>query len=383
MTFRIKIVVKMKNSWFIILVCMIALTLPSCKKGNPKVIIKGDISNLEVPYVLATHFSADTFAIDTIKVSGKGHFRYAVPIDTLTSFTLYFNNFNSSTVVFADKGQKITLTGDADLPDLIQVKGNEINEDLSIFKKENSALLEQRSQIINNSKKDEKREKVIGVLNEADKIAKINSLNHELMQRAETFIKANPEKMASVILINEFFRDNENPQSLERALGYLKGNALESPLAADLKIYLEELKQSAEGAYIPYFQLTDLQNKTILSSDFKGKYLLISFLSAGDNESREAIRILKKEYKQLNKDSVKFMSIYIDSDVYPISAIKNDSIPWTTVAEKKSWASDIVKTFHVEFVPYNILITPDGKIKNRNISAIDISKSIKEEVKSN
>jgi peroxiredoxin len=220
-------------------------------------------------------------------------------------------------------------------------------------------------------------------LNEADKIAKINSLNHELMQRAEAFIKANPEKMASVILINEFFRDNENPQSLERALGYLKGNALESPLAVDLKIYLEELKQSAEGAYIPYFQLTDLQNKTILSSDFKGKYLLISFLSAGDSESREVIKILKKEYEQLNKDSVKFMSVFIDSDIYPISTIKNDSIPWTTVAEKKSWASDIVKTFHVEFVPYNILITPDGKIKNRNISAIDISKSLKEEGKSN
>ena len=362
---------------------MIFLTLPSCKKGKPKVIIKGDISNLEVPYVLATHFSADTLAIDTIKVSGKGHFRYVIPIDTLTSFTLYFNNFNTSTVVFADKGQKIMLNGDANLPDLIQVKGNEINEDLSIFKKENSALLEQRSQIVNNSKKDAKTNKVVGVLNEADKIAKINSLNHELMQRAEAFIKANPEKMASVILINEFFRDNENPQSLERALGYLKGNALESPLAVDLKIYLEELKQSAEGAYIPYFQLTDLQNKTILSSDFKGKYLLISFLSAGDSESREVIKILKKEYEQLNKDSVKFMSVFIDSDIYPISTIKNDSIPWTTVAEKKSWASDIVKTFHVEFVPYNILITPDGKIKNRNISAIDISKSLKEEGKSN
>jgi peroxiredoxin len=352
----------------------------SCKKKSNKVIIKGEISNLETPYIIATHFSADSIVIDTIKTNPKGSFKYETKIDTLSTFTLYFNDYQSSTVVFADKNDKISLDGDANLSDLILVKGNEINEDLSTFKKENEALIQQRFEIINNYRSENNRNN--GVLSENEKIAKINSLNHELMQRAETFIQANPEKIASAILINEFFRDIENPQSLERVLGYLKGKALEWPPVSDLKIYTQELKESAEGANMPYFQLTDINDKTIRSTDFASKYLVMSFLSASGSESHETVQILKKEFEKVNKDSVRFLSIYIDSDIYPITTIGNDSLPWTAVAEKRSWASDIVRSYHIPFVPYNILISPEGKIQIRNIAASQISSTIAKNGKS-
>ena len=352
----------------------------SCKKNSNKVVIKGEISNLETPYIIATHFSSDSIVIDTIKTSPEGSFKYETKIDTLSTFALYFNDYQSSTVVFADKNDKISLNGDANLSDLIVVKGNEINEDLSTFKKENEALIKQRFEIINNYQSENNRKN--GVLSANEKVAKINSLNHELMQRAETFIQANPEKIASAILINEFFRDTENPQSLERVLGYLKGKALEWPPVSDLKIYTQELKESAEGAYMPYFQLTDINDKTIRSTDFASKYLVMSFLSATGSESRETVQVLKKEFEKVNKDSVQFLSIYIDSDIYPITTIGNDSLPWIAVAEKRSWASDIVRSYHIPFVPYNILISPGGKIQIRNIAASQISSTIAKKGKS-
>lgn len=363
-----------------LLTCLVTFSFVSCKKNSNKVIIKGEISNLETPYIIATHFSADSIVIDTIKTNPKGSFKYETKIDTLSTFTLYFNDYQSSTVVFADKDDKISLEGDANLSDLIVVKGNEINEDLSTFKKENEALIKQRFEIINNYQSENNRKN--GVLSANEKVAKINSLNHELMQRAETFIQANPEKIASAILINEFFRDIENPQSLERVLGYLKGKALEWPPVSDLKIYTQELKESAEGAYMPYFQLTDINDKTIRSTDFASKYLVMSFLSAIGSESRETVQVLKKEFEKVNKDSVQFLSIYIDSDIYPITTIGNDSLPWIAVAEKRSWASDIVRSYHIPFVPYNILISPGGKIQIRNIAASQISSTIAKKGKS-
>lgn len=363
-----------------LLTCLVTFSFVSCKKNSNKVIIKGEISNLETPYIIATHFSSDSIVIDTIKTSPEGSFKYETKIDTLSTFALYFNDYQSSTVVFADKDDKISLNGDANLSDLIVVKGNEINEDLSTFKKENEALIKQRFEIINNYQSENNRKN--GVLSANEKVAKINSLNHELMQRAETFIQANPEKIASAILINEFFRDTENPQSLERVLGYLKGKALEWPPVSDLKIYTQELKESAEGAYMPYFQLTDINDKTIRSTDFASKYLVMSFLSATGSESRETVQVLKKEFEKVNKDSVQFLSIYIDSDIYPITTIGNDSLPWIAVAEKRSWASDIVRSYHIPFVPYNILISPGGKIQIRNIAASQISSTIAKKGKS-
>ncbi len=359
----------------IIGICLIISSFNSCKDKD-EVTIKGEISNLDYPYVVVTHFSTDILTVDTLKIGNKGRFNYRTSIDTLTIFTFYFNNYNSSAVVFADKGQKISIKGDANLPDLIQVNGNEINNDLTLFKKENEALLKQRAELLNNMKIDRMENTNQGILSENEKIVRLNSLNHELTQKAEDFVRKNPSKIASVILINNLFRDTENPTTLERVLEYLEGEASNFPLTEDLKTHCNKIKLSAEGAHLPYFQLVDTKNDTIRSIDFSGKYLVLSFLSASDKESKEEISVLKNEYNKLNKDSVQFISIYIDSEKYPITTISNDSIPWITVAENKSWASDIVKTYNIHYVPYTILVSPDGIIKKRNIPAHEVKKAI-------
>ncbi len=365
----------MRRFRIIILICLIISSLNSCKDEN-NVIIKGELSNLDSPDVIVTHFSTDILTVDTLRISKKGQFSYRTFIDTLTTFTFYFNDYNSSVVVFADKGEKITLKGDATLPDLIQVNGNAINDDLTLFKKENETLLKQRAELLNSMKIDQLENTNHGLLSENEKIVRLNSLNHELTQKAEDFIRKNPTKIASVILINNLFRDTENPTTLERVLGYLEGEALIFPLTEDLKTHCNKLKLSAEGSHLPYFQLVDTKNDTIRSIDFSGKYLVLSFLSATGVESRDEIRVLKNEYEKLNKDSVQFISIYIDSDKYPITSISNDSIPWITVTEKKSWASDIVETYNIRYVPYNILVTPEGRIKRRNIPAQEVRQAI-------
>lgn len=338
--------------------------------------LHGEISNIHTPQVLVSYSLHDTLRIDTIKVAKNGKFSYSNKIDTLISFTLYFNNYASSAVFFADKDQHLTIKGDAKLPDLMEVHGNEINDELTTFKQQNNALLTQRGQLLNELQPDS-IPALPASLTSNEKITQINSLNHELTQKAEEFIKANPTKLSSLVLINDFFFINENPKALGRVLGYLQGEAQSSPMAALLKAYSEKMNLSAEGAYAPFFKLTDTKDKTIQSPDFRGKYLLLSFVSSSGRESRENLKALKSIYPKLNKDSVAFVSIYVDSDVYPVSYLKNDSLPWTIVPEKKSWASEIVDTYNVQFVPYNILITPNGIIKDRNISSPEVQKTIK------
>src|SRR5690606_1529979 len=224
----------------------------------------------------------------------------------------------------------------------------------------NKELLQQRILLLRNLKEEKDANPFSNsrLLASADEIAKINSFNQELALIAEEQVKKNPSKMSSLILINEFFANAENPQGLSRLLGYMEDDVLKTRLGVNLKAYCDKVNRSAEGSVMPYFQLVDTSGDTIHSYDYRGKYLLLSFISPTGVDSRETIQSLRQTYEKIKSDSVEFISIYIDSDIYPISYIENDSIPWTVVPEKRSWASDIVDAYNIEFVPNNILISP-------------------------
>lgn len=349
----------------------------SCR--NEGGVIKGEIANLKTSYMMVSYPSADSLAVDTIFVNPKGKFNYPTNIDTLTTFSLYMNDYEGSTVVFADKGQKLSVKGDAAYPDLIRVNGNELNNDLTAFKISNEDLLKQRGQKLEQLQE-------MNSINRHEEISKLNVLNHELTLNAEEFIKDNPTKLSSLILISNFFTNSDNPGALERVLGYLEGEVTKTEMAARLTAYSEKLNRSAEGATIPYFQLKDQEGNLIRSSDFSGKYVVMSFISTSGVESREMVDLLKNARENLAPDSVEFVTVYIDSENYPVEYVEQDSIPWTVVTEERGWGADIVDNFNVEYVPFNILISPDRKIQVRNIAAqviVDEINKLSEKNKSN
>lgn len=368
----------MEKRYFVLFAFL--LLIISCKKNdNQPVVITGSISQLESPYIVATYLSKDTLAIDTIQSDKKGSFTYKVNIDTLTVFSLYFNSQKTAVSLFADKGDKIKLKGDANLPDLIKVSGNEINEDLTSFKVANQDLLKQRAHLIHNLEQLNKADTFQSgrTLPVNDDYTQVGALNHQLLLKAEDYIKENPTKVSSLVLISNFFNDSENPAALKRVLEYIKGDVMNTQMGLNLKALSDKLNLSVEGARMPAFSIVDKDGKNITSNDFKGKYLLLSFVSAATIESRESVQMLKKTYENLPKDSIVFVTIYIDSDVYPVSYIESDSVPWAVVPEKKSWASDIVDAFNIQFIPNNILISPQGIISDRNIHPAEVEKKMK------
>ena len=358
---------------------LFSLVLFSCQKDDNKLVIEGELSNLTTPYFLASSRVSDTIRVDTVYVDEKGKFSYIQHVDTSTIFTFYFNDFNSSTIVFSDKGvNKIKLKGDAKLSDLIEIKGGRINEDLSLFKKENETLLKQRTLLM--KKMEFETDSLLNSASfsilEKEETATLNSINHQLAQNVEDFIVSKPDRIASVVLINEFFKNNENPETLNRVLGYLEGDALLFPLTYKLKNYNEKLMLSSEGATMPHFKLKVNDDEYIESSDFEDKFLLISFLSSSGDASRENVQILRDTYSSLDTIDINFLSIYIDSDSLPIKNILLDSIPWKVIVEEKSWGSDIVDALNINYLPYNILIDSEGKIITRDIPVSDVKNLI-------
>ncbi len=362
----------------ILTIFLFSLVFFSCQKDDNILVIEGELSNLISPYFLATSNVADTIRVDTILVDKNGRFSYSQDVDTTTIIKFYFNDFTSSTIVFLEKGvNRIKMNGDAVLSDLIEIKGGEINENLTTFKKENEALLRQRSLLMKKPKYEpDTISNSVNVISDKEQAAIINSINHELAQKVEDFILLNPGRISSVILINDFFKDTENPETLNRVLEYLEGDALESPLAIKLINYNQKLMLSAEGAKMPYFELKVEKDEYLKSTDYENKYLLISFLSSDGDKTAENIKILKSEYDSFDSEDIEFLSIFVDADTLPIINNAVDSIPWKIVVENNTWGSDIIDIFNVHYLPFNILIDPKGEIVIRDVPISDVKNII-------
>lgn len=349
----------------------------SCNKDQNRLTIHGKISNLEKPSIELSYILNDSVIVDTILTDDEGKFVYKTSVEDPSIITLYFNESFSSIEIFTEKNlHKVKIEGDALLSDVMQVSGGEINNDLSLFKKENEQTLKQRASLLFfENDKDTTIVNSHNIFSEKEREALINTINHELSQKVEDFIKKRTHRISSIILINEFLKPNENPKELERVLEYLTGEALDYPLTNKIKKYNSKTKLSAEGSHMPYFDLKNTKEKILRPNDFREKYLLLSFLSAEDEPSEDNIKILFNEYSNLDKKKIEFLSVFVDTDTFPIKQ-KVDTLPWNIIIDNKSWSSNIIKDYNVNSLPFNILIDPNGIILSRDIPIGDIKNII-------
>lgn len=370
-----------QNITAVALVLTLAASLFSCK-GDPYAFeIKGKLDNLEGSYFYASYEKGDSIIIDTIMINKNGEFLYTGKVDTLTTMCLYLNRDTdtpSYLYVFADKGLNIDVKGDAQLPDLIKVNGGEINNDLTEFKKENEELLKSRAQILSNTLDDTLGTK--GVNGERSFVMNLKNINFDLSNIASNYIKKNPEKIASVMLINNFFKDENSIPRLDENLELLKGKAADFPLTEKLKEFSAKVKTSAVGAQAPYFSLKDTKDKIVTTTDLRGKYVLLSFLSTDcdvcHEEKAEAIKVY--EEMKAKKENIQFVSIIKDIEEISIKEAYSDSLKWTLLPEYGGWSGKTFGLYNIHEIPYNILISPTGAILDRDIPLSQLAARLKE-----
>lgn len=370
----------LKNNIFAkysLLVITLLTILVACDKKSSDFQVKGTLANISDGYFYATREINDSLIIDTVKVNAKGEFSFGGHVDTLTIINLYFNKNTESTYILVDKGLNVEIKGDVLLPDLISAKGGEINDDLTSFKEKNSNLLEARAKILNSASKNTGQNDSMAV---KDYVVELKNINFDLKNVAATYIKSNPDKIASVLLINTFFKDETSIPRLDENLNLLKGKAADFPVTSELKQYSNKVKQSAEGAIAPNFTLKNMQGKNVSLSDFRGKYVLLSFVSTTCDvcllEKKDAIRVYNELKKQ--KKNIDFIAIVKDIENQPLTKELTDSVNWTILPVNGGWAAPTFEQYYIRELPYNILISPTGIILNRDLPISTLPQKLEE-----
>lgn len=351
---------------FIILFVLLITAFACEKEDSSAYAVKGKLANVTDTVFFAARETNDSIYIDTIKIDKKGEFSFKGNVDTLTIISLYFKDNSASPYFLVDKGWKVEVTGDILMPDLIEVKGGAVNDELTAFKKTNANILKTRKELakVNNA-----QDEVSDSTENKDDTVEMKNLDFDLNNIASDYVKNNPAKISSVIILDNFFKNEESIERLSQGLDLLEGAAYDFPLAIQLREYRDKIKKSAVNAYAPFFSLKDEKDNLVSLSSMRGKYVLISFVSSTCQGCKEMLPEFIKEYDKMKKDgkNIELISFIKDIEERELTTIDLKPVKWPVIPVFGGWGADIFADYNIKQVPYIILISPEGKILERNV----------------
>lgn len=354
------------------------LCLFSCTSKNKHIVIKGDINGLKNDTILVYGAEKDGDALDTIYAK-DGEFVYKAPVDTFTQVTLLFKNMEEC-IVFADKGDKIKISGDVSSLDLLEVSGGDLNKEMNTFKESIADISKSTSKLRNELYKSY----TSGNQNKYNDLLQSPELikaTKKIKEKAAEFIRSHVSSLVSVYLLDRYFVQENKPDvsKIKELATTMSGSLKDSPYMQQISKLINSAETLKEGKPAPYFYLTNIKKEYISLSNFKDKYLLISFWASWNNPSREENSRINSIYKRFKKNHFAILGISLDVDKLKWKeAIKRDSLSGEQVCDFNGWGSPVIQQYGIESLPANVLIDPRGAIVARNLEEKDLLKKLEE-----
>lgn len=198
---------------------------------------------------------------------------------------------------------------------------------------------------------------------------------------ARNFVTLHPASIASVIVVNGFFKEfalfdqHEDFQYYEIIDKALMEKMPGSRYAIDFHSQVENIRAAKEyelearmrlspGRVVPDFALPGQHGNKVGPKDFNGHNLLIYFWAATDAPSRQANKIVKDAFERYNRYGLQVLAISFDKDASMWeAAIDLDGLPGIHATDLKGAGSPVQKLFNLKNqLPAFFLIDTQGRI---------------------
>lgn len=349
----------------------IILCLSSCDK-NYVYRVEGKLSNLKDSVVYAVFEKEDYNLVDTVECTKPGQFVIEQKTEGFNSVTIYFENKSRWITAYLKPGDKISLSGDAQYPLLIQVKGGRINEQLSAIKKKLSPLLKEYTDLTAQLNGKEHNS-----LEETEIASRISNINLQLDEQVIDYIKEHPDEEASVVLIDMFFTEAEDTRRMDELLAMLDPQLKNFYLTRELEQFSIRAQRTALGAEAPGFSLENMDGKRMNLDSFPDKYLLLAFTAPWCDMCQTEDLYLDQVISQYSRDQVEVLLISLDSDQATVrEVLKKDTIQWNLVTDSAGQATMMLDLYNVNALPRCFLIDEEGRIILKTESGIEIKQTL-------
>lgn len=338
--------------------------------------ISGEVSNFSKAkkvYLLAAD-SASVNVVDSsvIAPDGKFEFKRSTPFANLFKLRAGDAIFD----LIAKNGDDIAFKTDlADSAHTYQVSGSDESQKIQDFNKISNIYSDKNTKLV------------------ADYQAKANKENQDSLLKVYTPIfQTNLNEYSQAIL--KFV--NENKKSLA---GFYAATSLDAMrYEADLVKYADEIKDDFKdnpgvqtfvkqmelakplsvGHKAPEFETTGIDDKQVKLADFKGKYVLVDFWASWCAPCRAENPNVVRLYKQYHDKGLNILGVSLDTDKKDWQkAVDADKLTWQHASDLKRFEGPTEMLYHIEAIPSNFFIDPQGVIVAKNVTGIDLEEILK------
>ncbi|NVO30434.1 TlpA disulfide reductase family protein [Hymenobacter lapidiphilus] len=205
------------------------------------------------------------------------------------------------------------------------------------------------------------------------------ALRQIISQQYAAFIGTHPSSVVSLDLVKEMGLPVPDYTKVAPLFALLAPAVQGSPAGQRYAAELAILKTVSVGAVAPDFTLPTPEGKAVALSSLRGQYVLIDFWANWCGPCREENPNVIKAYNTYKGRNFTVLGVSLDeakARANWLKAIADDQLPWTQVANPRGGENEAVKRYHIQAIPQNFLIDPQGIIVATNLRGAELQTTL-------
>ncbi|HWB25814.1 MAG TPA: TlpA disulfide reductase family protein [Chitinophagaceae bacterium] len=362
------------RGFIVLLICVaIPAMLFSQKPVTPGFEIEGKISSVpnNTLVILSGFSGTDTLAKAKVL---NGSFTLKGKLASPDVHLLTFPSIQRRLVLFMGN-DRVTITGDSSNFSDIVIAGSPVNYDYEEFIYHIKPL---------NDYVDYYRNLVQTAQNKDSIITILNAVYNIYQQSIDQFLaRKSKSPVAALLLAYSYDTDpNKNVMLLQKRYDQLGGDALKSQFAKNIQQVLATDKIGAVGTKAIDFTQNDTTGNPVSLSQFKGKYVLVDFWASWCRPCRAENPNVVAAYNEFKDKNFTILSVSLDErKANWLYAINADHLTWNHVSDLQYWNNAVARTYHIESIPANFLIDPNGNIIAKNLRGEELAARLEQILK--